>query len=46
MIWYLAICIDCTPILPQPFADQEARAEWVKAHETTGHRIVTREDSR
>lgn len=44
--WFLAICCDCKPILPQPFTDPEERLRWVEAHETTGHRIILTEERR
>lgn len=38
--WYLAVCEDCTPILPQPFRDPAERDGWKAAHETgTGHTV-------
>ena len=40
-IMYLAICLHCTPVLPQPFYDQHKRDEWTEAHEdATGHGVV------
>jgi hypothetical protein len=42
--WYLAVCQDCEPILPQPFRDETERDEWAAAHATTGHRVELREE--
>jgi hypothetical protein len=45
--FFLAICQDCTPILPQPFYDEAERDKWAAAHrEATGHRIVSAEERR
>jgi hypothetical protein len=39
--WYLAICLDCTPLLPQPFLQREAREEWATIHVImTGHHVA------
>lgn len=39
--WFLAVCEDCTPILPQPFRDRAERDGWKAAHETgTGHTVT------
>lgn len=38
--YFLALCLECTPLLAQPFSDPTARDEWSKAHADTGHRIV------
>jgi hypothetical protein len=44
-MFYLAICQDCTPVLPQPFLDFKERARWTKAHrDGTGH-VVTYEET-
>lgn len=40
MIYYLAVCMDCTPWLPMPFQDSSARDEWSVEHAETGHRVV------
>jgi hypothetical protein len=38
---YLAICLDCQPILPQPFSDKVERDVWASTHEeATGHMVV------
>jgi hypothetical protein len=43
--WYLAICRDCTPVLPQPFHDFEERAKWTRAHrDGTGHTVTYEEE--
>jgi hypothetical protein len=40
--WYLAVCEDCTPRLPQPFSNPLERDEWVIAHsKATSHRVET-----
>jgi hypothetical protein len=44
--WYLATCLDCVPILPQPFRDKAERDEWAGAHTTTGHRVLLHEQLR
>jgi hypothetical protein len=44
--WYLATCLDCMPILPQPFRDKSERDEWAGAHATTGHRVRLHEQLR
>jgi hypothetical protein len=44
--WYLATCVDCVPILPQPFRDRAERDEWAGAHATTGHRVRLHEQLR
>jgi hypothetical protein len=33
--WWLAVCADCEPVLPQPFRDEDAAREWQRQHE--GH---------
>jgi len=33
--YWLAVCADCDPVLPQPFTDEEAAREWQRRHE--GH---------
>jgi hypothetical protein len=38
--WYLAICEDCQPLLPQPFRDSAERDAWAKAHAETGHTVA------
>jgi hypothetical protein len=39
--WYLAICRDCHPVLPQPFSVQAKRDEWLMAHKQgTGHEVI------
>jgi len=45
--WYLAICLECEPVLPQPFGVEKERAEWVEAHwGGTGHAILLRQENR
>lgn len=39
--WYLAVCQDCTPVLPQPFTDPGERTDWATTHNVaTGHRVL------
>jgi hypothetical protein len=46
-VFYLAICQDCTPILPQPFFDETKRDQWLAAHVSgTGHRVRTAVETR
>ena len=41
MTWYLAICTQCTPLLPQPFTRPEDRDRWVTGHKQgTGHQVL------
>lgn len=40
MTWYLAVCLDCTPILPQSFTVRQDRDGWAGQHETTGHAVA------
>lgn len=43
--WHLAVCEDCTPLLPQPFRNPAERDRWSADHATaTGH-VVTALDS-
>ena len=43
--WFLAVCLDCTPILPQPFLTPEARDQWAAIHRSgTGHRVSALEE--
>lgn len=37
--WFLALCLDCEPLLPQPFRNESDRGAWVEAHAETGHRV-------
>jgi hypothetical protein len=30
--WYLATCVDCKPMLPQPFTERANRDEWASVH--------------
>lgn len=40
--WYLATCLDCEPVLAQPFRDSDERDTWAAAHaEATQHRVET-----
>ena len=46
-VFYLAICQDCTPILPQPFHGEAERDQWQVAHVSgTGHRVWTATETR
>lgn len=39
--WFLSLCLDCEPLLEQPFRDAAARDAWRSGHgEGTGHRVV------
>ena len=39
--WYLAVCLGCTPLLPQPFSNPGERATWAGTHEhATGHVVA------
>lgn len=39
--WLLAICMDCTPKLPQPFLEWDRLTAWAVAHiDGTGHRVL------
>ncbi len=39
--FHLAVCQECTPVLPMPFGTAEERDEWADAHRAgTGHRVV------
>ena len=39
--WYLAVCLECTPRLSQPFTDEAARDTWAAQHEeTAGHGVA------
>jgi hypothetical protein len=45
MLWYLAICQDCTPVLPQPFTVEAEWIDWTREHVTsTGHRVLLKID--
>jgi len=45
--WYLAICQDCTPVLPQPFTKEAERDAWAQAHRAaTGDRVWTATETR
>jgi hypothetical protein len=47
VLFYIAECQDCTPVLPQPFYDPGKREEWAKAHrDATGHEVTYREETR
>lgn len=38
--YYFSTCMDCEPILPQPFTSQFERESWTRKHvEGTGHKI-------
>ena len=38
--FYLATCVDCSPVLPVPFFDEAERDHWVEQHEgATGHEV-------
>jgi len=39
-VWYLATCMDCSPVLPQPFSHRHERGTWADAHvKATGHTV-------
>lgn len=39
--WYLAVCLGCTPLLPQPFSGSAARNTWASGHrQATGHTVA------
>ena len=41
MDWYVALCEDCEPVLPQPFRDRVERDTWADKHRTaTGHMVT------
>lgn len=41
VIWRLATCVNCMPILPQPFRSVDEAMKWVDGHaEATGHSII------
>src|SRR5258708_36266993 len=44
--FYLAVCHDCTPVLPQPFYDRGERDTWAVTHAgATDHKVtLMRED--
>jgi hypothetical protein len=45
--WYLAVCRDCKPIIPQPFSDADQRTDWAGKHaKGTGHRVVLDQEER
>ena len=37
ILYYLAICEDCHPVIPVPFWDAEERDTWVTKHRAIGH---------
>jgi hypothetical protein len=40
-VYYLAICRECQPILPQPFDDRYKRDEWASDHSNaTRHNVL------
>lgn len=39
VVWYLAVCGDCSPTGPMPFNTARERDRWVAMHMTTGHRV-------
>jgi hypothetical protein len=41
-LWYLALCVRCSPLLSQPFASAEAREVWTTAHEVVHAAEATR----
>jgi hypothetical protein len=47
MIWYLATCLNCTPVLPQPFYSEDHRNGWAELHRiATKHIVVYDEETR
>ena len=45
--YYLAICLDCEPVIPQPFTKPEDRTEWAGQHAAgVGHRVVLDRETR
>lgn len=42
---YYAMCAECEPQTPMPFAFVEDREEWIEIHkEATGHRVLIAQD--
>ncbi|SRX93600.1 hypothetical protein MSP7336_01839 [Mycobacterium shimoidei] len=40
-LYHLATCLNCQPLLQQPFDDPAARDRWLdQHHESTGHRVI------
>jgi len=38
--WLIAVCFDCSPVLPQPFAHEPERHQWATAHaQATSHDV-------
>ena len=45
--FYLALCHDCTPVLPQPFFDRGLRDDWATVHAaSTGHSVTLSQETR
>ena len=44
LIYYLAICEDCHPVIPVPFWDAEERDTWVTNHRAIGHQTRKRDE--
>jgi len=40
MIWYLAVCQDCEPVLPQPFWTRTESETWANAHSNAAQHHV------
>lgn len=45
-VWYIALCADCLPSLPQPFSSKAERDAWAAAHSATGHDVDVHEEPR
>lgn len=44
-LWHLALCRECAGHLPMPFRLEEAREDWVTAHQDgTGHTVALRSE--
>lgn len=39
-VWYLALCVNCEPLLTMPFRERAERDEWVRAHVSGAQHIV------
>jgi len=45
-LFYVALCVECKPLLTQPFYDESKRDEWAAAHAAIGHVILTATETR
>jgi hypothetical protein len=44
-VWYLALCAECSPHMPQPFSTDAERLTWVEAHvNATSHPVIKYEE--